>query len=77
MAEETTASVTVTRFSLLTVSSETAPNTIRITNCSAKKRKSRTDWLFHSSASSILPLTIREKACDSPHEGHGSPVIFS
>ena len=34
-------------------------------------------YRFHSFASSILPRKIREKLCDSPHEKHGCPVIFS
>jgi len=33
--------------------------------------------MFHWYASEILPLTIREKLCDNPHETHGSPVSFS
>jgi len=77
MAEETAASVMAVCLRPRSVTSALIPSAMRITSCRAKKRKTLIDWLFHCSASSILPLTIRENACDSPHDGQGSPVIIS
>jgi hypothetical protein len=57
--------------------SQKAENNILITSCAAKKKKIRGPYRFQSYASDILPLTINEKLCDNPHEGHGLPVIFS
>lgn len=52
-------------------------NTILIIIWETKKRKTLKPYGFQLSASSNLKRSKSEKLCESPHEKHGSPVIFS
>lgn len=50
---------------------------IRIRRWNKKKRNILRPYSLNLSAVSRSPRMIYEKLLDKPHEGHGSPVIFS